>query len=166
MAKKISARSNASKSTKHIDSLSANEFRVELDGEVVDGIFKITGLAPFKLEVKQSSALKMLKDPIQIVKMVRRDPNNVFNRWQRESIVTHTDIMRATRTLTVVAVDDGEETRRWLIKGAWISGVSYSDFNTSSGDLVEETLTLQWDSIETVWPDVADDDHQLTAENK
>ena len=166
MAKKMSARSSASKSTKHIDSLSANEFRVELDGEVVDGIFKISGLAPFKLEVKQSSALKILKDPIQIVKMVRRDPNNVVNRWLRESIVSQTDIMRVTRTLEIVAVDDGEEIRRWLIKGAGISAVSYSEFNSGLGELVEETLTLQWDSIETVWPGVADSDHQLTAANK
>lgn len=166
MAKKIAARSSAAKSTKHIDSLSANEFRVELDGEVVDGIFKISGLAPFKLEVKQSSALKILKDPIQIVKMVRRDPNNVVNRWLRESIVTQTDIMRATRTLAIVAVDDDEEVRRWLIKGAWISAVSYSEFNSGLGELVEETLTLQWDSIETVWPGVADGDHQLIAGNK
>ena len=165
MAKKMSTRSSATKSTKHIDSLSANEFRVELDGEVVDGVFKIIGLVSFKLEVKQASALKMMKDPIQIVKMVRRDPNNVFNRWLRESISVQTDIQRATRTLTVIAVDDGEEIRRWLIKGAWISAVSYSDFDSASGQLVEETLTLQWESIETQWPDLADEQHQLAAKN-
>ena len=166
MAKKSSTRSSASKSTKHIDSLSANEFRVEVDGEAVDGIFKVNGLAPYKLDVKQSSALKINKDPITIVKMVRRDPNNVVNRWLRESIATHTDIMRVTRTVAVVAVDEGDEIRRWVIKGAWISGVSYSEFNTGSGELVEETLTLQWESVETVWPDVADGEHQLTAANK
>ncbi len=166
MAKKISTRSTASKSTKHIDSLSANEFHIELDGEVVDGIFKVSGLAPFKLEVKQASALKMVKDPIQIVKMVRRDPNNVVNRWLRESIAVHTDIMRVTRTIAVVAVDDGEEIRRWNVKGAWISGVSYSEFNSGSGELVEETLTLQWESIETVWPGLADSEHQLSAKSK
>ncbi len=165
MAKKTSARSSASKSTKHIDSLSANEFRVEIEGEVVDGIFKINGLTPFNLEFKQSSALKALKDPLKIVKMVRRDPNNVVNRWLRESIASHIDIKRVTRTIDVIAVDDGEEIRRWVVKGAWISGVSYSEFNSGSGELVEETLTLQWESVETVWPDVADDEHQLTATN-
>lgn len=166
MPKKMSTRSSASKSTKHIDSLSANEFRVELDGEVIDGIFKVSGLAPFKLEVKQSSALKINKDPITIVKMVRRDPNNPVNRWIRESIAAHTDIKRATRTLTVVAVDDGEEIRRWNIKGAWISGISYSEFNSASGELVEETITLQWEAIETLWPDLADSEHQLPAATK
>ncbi len=165
MAKKISTQSSVAEATKHIDSLSANEFRVEIEGEVVDGIFKVIGLSPFKLEVKQSSALKALKDPIQIVKMVRRDPNNVINRWMRESIASHIDIMRVTRNIDVVAVDDGEEIRRWQIKGAWISGISYSEFNSGSGELVEETLTLQWASIETVWADVADKDHQLKAAN-
>lgn len=163
MAKKSAARSGASTNTKHIDSLSANEFQLELDGKVIDGIFKVIGLAPFKLEVKQSSALKVIKDPVQIVKMVRRDPNDPVNHWLRETILTNTDIMRPTRTVAVVAVDDGIESRRWVIKGAWISAVSYSEFNTASGELIEETLTLQWESIETVWPDVADSDHQLTA---
>lgn len=166
MPKKASTRSTASKSTKHIDSLSANEFRVEVDGEVVDGVFKVSGLAPYKLDVKQSSALKINKDPIEIVKMLRRDPNNVVNRWLRESIATHTDIMRVTRTVSVVAVDDGEEIRRWNIKGAWISGVSYSEFDTAKGELVEEKLTLQWEAIETLWPDLADSEHQLPATNK
>src|SRR5689334_13038622 len=154
MAKKSSTRSSASKSM-HIDSLSANEFRVEVDGEVVNGVFKVSGLAPYKLDVKQSSALKINKDPIEVVKMVRRDPNDVVNRWLRESIATHTDIMRVTRTVSVIAVDDGDEIRRWNIKGAWISGVSYSEFDTAKGDLVEEKLTLQWEAIETLWPDLA-----------
>lgn len=166
MAKKTSAQSSASKQTKHIDSLSANEFHLELEGKVIDGIFKVTGLAPFKLEVKPSSALKVVKDPVQIVKMVRRDPNDPVNHWLRETILTNTDIMRPTRTVSVVAVDDGTESRRWVIKGAWISAVSYSEFNTATSELVEETLTLQWDSIDTVWPDVADSDHQLKASNK
>jgi hypothetical protein len=97
--------------------------------------------------------------------MVRRDPNDVVNRWMRESVASHTDIMRVTRTIDVVAVDDGEEIRRWQIKGAWISGISYSEFNTASGELIEETLTLQWTSVETVWADVADEEHQLKATN-
>ncbi|MCA0454796.1 MAG: phage tail protein [Chloroflexi bacterium] len=143
----------AGEATKHIDSLSANEFRVEVDDVIVDGIFKVVGLAPFKLEVKQTSALKAVKDPIQIVKMVRRDPTNPINQWLRETSEKDTDIMRPTRTLAVVAVDDGEEIRRWLVKEAWISGVSYSEFNSGVGELIEETLTIQWESIETVWPE-------------
>ncbi|MCC6891950.1 MAG: hypothetical protein IT321_03950 [Anaerolineae bacterium] len=143
----------AGEATKHIDSLSANEFRVEVDDVVVDGIFKVIGLAPFKLEVKQTAALKAVKDPIQIVKMVRRDPTNPINQWLRETSAKDTDIMRPTRTLAVVAVDDGEEIRRWLVKEAWISGVSYSEFNSGVGELIEETLTIQWESIETIWPE-------------
>jgi len=165
MAKNTSTQSSDAQNTKHIDSLSANEFRVEIEGEVIDGVFKVVGLATFKLEVKQSSALKALKDPIKIVKMVRRDPNDAVNRWMRESVATHTDIKRVTRTIDVVAVDDGEEIRRWQIKGAWISGISYSDFDTGSGVLIEETLTLQWESIETIWVDIADKDHQLKTAN-
>ncbi|MEZ4669621.1 MAG: phage tail protein [Anaerolineae bacterium] len=150
MAKQIPA--EAASLVKHIDSLSANEFMVEMDDMPIDGIFRVVGLVPFKLEVKSTSALKATKDSFQIVKMVRRDPQNPFNTWLRESVNTKTDIVRPTRTLVIIAVDDGNETRRWVVKGAWISAVSYSDFNTGSGELVEETLTIQWDDIETVWP--------------
>lgn len=153
MTTQLMVQGGSSENTKHIDSLSANEFRVEVEEQVVDGIFKVSGLAPFKLEVKQTSALKAVKDPLQIVKMVRRDAADPMNRWLRESTDTQTDIVRPTRTLTVVAVDDGAEIRRWVVKGAWISGVSYSEFNSGTGELVEETLTVQWESIDTVWPE-------------
>ena len=151
MTKQITAQ--ASSLVKHIDSLSANEFVVEMDGAAVDGIFKVTGFSPFKLEVKPTASLKAVKDAFQIIKMVRRDPQHPFNVWLRESINTKADIVRPTRTLAIIAMDEASETRRWLVKGAWISGVSYSEFNTGSGELVEETLTIQWDDIETVWPE-------------
>lgn len=152
MPKEITEQSGLSL-IKQVDSLSANEFLVEMDGEVVDGIFKVTGLVPFKLEVKSTSALKPVKDAFQVIKMVRRDPQHPFNVWLRESVNTKADIVRPTRTLSIVAMDEGRESRRWVVKGAWISGVAYSDFDTGSGDLVEETLTIQWDDIETVWPE-------------
>jgi hypothetical protein len=38
-----------------IDSLSANEFAVEIDGERVSGIFKISGFHSFKLDVKTTT---------------------------------------------------------------------------------------------------------------
>jgi phage tail-like protein len=135
-----------------IDSLSANEFGVELEGEKITGIFRVSGLVSFKLDVKTTTALKAVKEPFKIIKMVQRDPNNPFNKWLRETIAAQTDIVRPKRTLAIMAIDDGVETRRWTVKGAWITSVSYSDFNTASGELVEETLTINWDEIEETWP--------------
>src|SRR5262245_19542379 len=137
--------------TQAIDSLSANEFVVEIEGEKVGGIFRITGLVAFKLDVKGTSALKNLKEPFKIVKMVQRDPKNPVNRWLIESVTARADIVRPKRTLAIVAVDDGAEIRRWSVSGAWISEVAYSDFDTGSGSLVEETVTIQWDDIEESW---------------
>lgn len=137
---------------KAIDSLSANEFAVRIEEEKIDGIFKVCGLVSFKLDVKATSALKAVKDPFTIVKMVQRDPNTPFNKWLRETIAAQTDIVRPKRTVVISAVDDGVETRRWTVKGAWISSVTYSDFNTASNELIEETLTIQWDEIEETWP--------------
>lgn len=135
-----------------IDSLTANEFFVEVDGEKIDGIFRVTGLVAFKLDVRAQSALKALKEPFKITRMVRRDPNDPFNRWLRESTLAKADIVRPTRTVDVVANDGGTETRRWSVKRAWISEISYSDFNTGSGELVEETITIQYEEIEDIWP--------------
>ncbi len=134
-----------------VDSLSANEFNVELEGEKMAGIFRVTGLVSFKLDVKTTSTLKEIKEPIRLVKMVQRDPENSFNIWVRETVSARTDILRPKRTLAVVAVDDGVEIRRWTLTGAWISEINYSEFNTGSGELIEETLVIQWDEIEESW---------------
>lgn len=136
---------------KAIDSLSANEFVVEIDGERVDGIFSVSGLIPFKLDVKTTSALKNVREPFKITKMVQRDPANVFNRWLRDTVEAKADIVRPKRTLAIIAIDDGVEVRRWTADGAWISEVAYSEFNSGSGALIEETVTVQWDDIEETW---------------
>jgi hypothetical protein len=134
-----------------IDSLTANEFAVELDGERLSGIFRVTGLIPFKLDARTSSAPKPVREPFKISKMVQRDPNNPFNRWLRETTAAKADIARPTRTLAIIAVDGGVEIRRWTIKDAWISEVTYSDFDTGSGELVQEIVTIQWAEAEETW---------------
>jgi hypothetical protein len=136
---------------KAIDSLSANEFAVEVDGVRIEGIFSVVNLIPFKLDVKTTNALKMMKDPFKITKMVHRDPENVFNQWLRETIDAKSDIVRPKRTIAIIAIDDGVEIRRWTISGAWISEILYSDFNSGSSALVEETVTIQWDDVEQSW---------------
>jgi hypothetical protein len=125
---------------KQVDSLVANEFVVELDGEALEGIFGVQGLVSFNTAAAEGTFV--------ISKMVQRDPNNPINRWVRET----TNATRPTRTVTVVAVDDGVETRRWAAKDAWISRIAYSDFNAGSGELVEEYITIQYSAIEESWP--------------
>lgn len=141
----------ASSGVQAVDSLSANEFNLEIQGEKMPGIFRVSGLVSFKLDVKTTTTLKEIKEPITIVKMVQRDPENAFNVWMRETVSARTDILRPKRTVSLVAVDDGVEIRRWIIKGAWISEISYSEFDTGSGELIEETLVIQWDELEESW---------------
>ena len=143
--------SPASPAGVEIDSLTANEFAVEIDGERVSGIFRISGLTPFKLEVKPTLS-KQLREPFKIAKMVQRDPQNVFNRWIQESYRDREDIVRPTRNLSVIALDEGVESRRWNIKNAYITEINYSDFNSASGELVEEVLTLMFAGIDEAWP--------------
>lgn len=133
-----------------IDSLSANEFEVHLDGERVPGVFRVSGFVPFKLEVRPGMT-KIVRDPFKLAKMVQRDPALPFNRWIQETLGAKEDIVRPVRSLTIVALDDGIETRRWTVSRAWISEISYSDFNTSSGELVEEVVTLHYEDIQETW---------------
>ena len=134
----------------HIDSLSANEFEVKIDGETVKGVFKVSALMPFRLEVKPSLT-KLVRDPFKLSKMVQRDPNLPFNKWVRETVEAKNDIVRPTRTIDILAIDDGEEIRRWTIKGAWISEIAYSDFDSASSALIEETLTIHYDDVTETW---------------
>lgn len=134
-----------------IDSLTANEFAVEIEGERASGIFRVSGLTPFKLDVKPSLT-KIVREPFKIAKMVQRDPENPFNRWLRDSNQSREDIVRPTRRLAIVALDEGIETRRWEVIGAYIVEVAYSEFNTGARDLVEEVLTVMYERIEEVWP--------------
>jgi phage tail-like protein len=135
-----------------IDSLVANEFRVEINGELVSGVFRVSGLISFKLDVKATNALKRIYDPFKVTKMVQRDPLNVFNTWVRETFSADADIVRPTRDLTIVAVDDGVIVRRWLVRKAWISEISYTDFNSGSAEMIEETVTIQHEGIDDSFP--------------
>jgi hypothetical protein len=142
--------STASPAGQALDSLSANEFAVELENERAAGVFRVSGLITFKLDVKPSLT-KIAREPFKLVKMVQRDPQLPFNRWIRETAQAKDDIVRPMRTLDIIALDDGTETRRWKVKGAWISEISYSDFDTGSSELVQETLTIYYDEIEEGW---------------
>ncbi len=135
-------------SIRSLDSLVANEFVLELDGEPVTGVFSISGLVSFKLD---DQGIALVNEPFRIAKMVQRDPHNRFNTWLRETISAGAHGPRPRRTLTVLAVDNAVVVRRWIAKGAWISEVRYSDFNTASGELVEETVTVHYDALETEW---------------
>ncbi len=125
---------------KSVDSLSAYEFHVELNGAVIGGIFSVQGVSSFQLEGDIP--------PLVIRKMVQRDANLPFNVWGRESQGGG----KPTRELAVVAMDEGVETRRWVYKGAYIVSVSFSDFDTARSELVEEQVTIKAESVEEVWP--------------
>jgi hypothetical protein len=135
-----------------IDSLVANEYEVELDGEKLLGVFRVEDFVSFKIIPDGGeTSMKPLQPPFKLAKMVQRDGNAPFNKWLRETIATGSGHLRPRRTLALVAVDDGVETRRWTIKGAWISEARYSTFDSASSEMVEETITIHYDSIEEVW---------------
>ena len=130
------------------DSLAANEFNVELNGEVVNGVFRVSGFASYRLDEGGNS----FRTPFRISKMVQRDGNNPFNSWIRETLdAKNSPDHRPTRTIAVVAIDDGLETRRWTVNGAWIQAIEYSDFDTGSFEMVEEIITIGYNDIDETW---------------
>jgi len=130
-----------------VDSLVANEFAVELEGEKMLGVFGVSGLTTFKLNESGQQVYR----PVQITKMVQRNGNNPFNMWLRETMNSRDESERPTRTVSIVAIDDGVETRRWTLQNAYIIEVSYSDFDTASTEMVEEAVTVRYTSIEETW---------------
>jgi|GEM_PF-300692 len=134
------------------DSLTANEFHVEINGQIVTGIFAINGLTSFQLEVDETGKPVAVKRPsIVLTKMVQQDPNLPFNAWVREAVQAQGKVL-PTREISVVAMDEGVETRRWVLHNAWISQVQFSDFDTALDYLVEEKVTIQHGGIEEIWP--------------
>lgn len=132
---------------KAVDSLSSNEFRVELDGVEATGIFAVRGMTLYRADdVKQVS-----RAPLVISKMVQQDPDLPFNRWTRETLANPGKPV--TQSLAVVAVDDGVEVRRWIYRDAWISDITLSDFDMARDELVEERLTVQYSRVEEHWPE-------------
>ncbi|MBE2267202.1 MAG: hypothetical protein IAE80_03160 [Anaerolinea sp.] len=126
-----------------IDSLSANEFEVQLNGEKVDGVFRVSGLTP----LRSDSATH----PFQLSKMVQRDPALPFNVWLRETLAAKGAAAHPTRTLTIIALDEGVESRRWTVTGAWISEIRYSEFNSASSELVEECAIIHYGDMQMTW---------------
>lgn len=130
-----------------VDSLSANEFQVEIDGEIATGIFSVRGQS---IRYVDMAAKRLVPQPLTITKMVQQDPELPFNRWTRETLAKPTE--KVTREIAVVAMDEGVETRRWVYKDAWISEIAFSDFDSGNTDLVEERLVIQHGGVEEIWP--------------
>ncbi len=140
-----------SEDTTVVDSLVANEFEIEIEGEKLAGVFRLSGLVSFKLDGTSENNMRAVHEPFTLVKMVQRDGNNLFNKWLRESTDATAGSDRPRRTLAVVAIDDGVEIRRWTLNGAWIAAVSYSDFDTGSSEMIEETVTVHYDDLVETW---------------
>ena len=130
-----------------VDSLVANEFAVEIDGQVASGIFGVRGLTLFKLN---DDGIRT-KPSFEITKMVQRDANLPFNKWHQETMANRNTDTRPTRTVSIVAIDDGIETRRWTAKDAYIASIHYSDYDTASFEMIEETYTIMYSDVEESW---------------
>lgn len=128
-----------------VDSLQANEFAVELDGTPVKGVFRVSGLHTFSLGGGDANT------PVVITKMVQRDAALPFNAWLRETVAAGQSTERPTRTLAVVAIDDGEEVRRWTLQDATITAIAYSEFDTGSSDFVEEQVSIRYSNLIETW---------------
>ena len=131
-----------------IDGQLAKEFALEIDDQRVNGILAIRGLVAFRLDVRTTTAIRKLQEPFKITRMVQPDPQHPCNVWVRETFDAGEDIVRPARTLCLLALDKGVETQRWTVYDAWISEVGYSDFDSSSSDILEETLTIQYEDVE------------------
>lgn len=125
---------------KAVDSLSANEFQVELNGTPVAGVFSVSGLTSF--------AMGENFPPLTITKMVQQDATIPFNVWTRATLAGGKPVL----DLAIVAVDEGEETRRWVYRDAYIVRISFSDFDTALSELVAEQITIKADRVEEIWP--------------
>jgi hypothetical protein len=141
----------AGRGVQSVDSLSSNEFVIEVNGERITGVFAVSGLSSYCLKMEDGRPVGMDFPPIMITKMVQQDPNLAFNRWTRETVAARGTKL-PTRDVSIIAMDEGVETRRWIYRNAWISKIAFSDFDTGLDFLIEEKITVQHGGVEEVWP--------------
>lgn len=135
-----------------VDSLTANEFRVEINGQTMTGVFSVHGLTSFSLKLDENGRpVGVNYPPLVITKMVQQDSSLPFNAWVREAVQARGTVL-PTREISVVAMDEGNETRRWVYHQAWISEVTFSDFDTALEYLVEEKIVIRHGGVEEIWP--------------
>jgi hypothetical protein len=127
-----------------VDSLIGSEFQVELDGQIVAGVFHVAHLVTLQFDAEGKRVLP----PFELAKMVHRDAHTPFNQWLSDSTKARHTTTRPTRTVTIKAVDDGVVTRTWTVSGAFIQAVRYSNFDVASFKMVEETYTIGYADIE------------------
>lgn len=144
-------KATASEHVQTSDSLSANEFIIEIAGERVTGVFAVTGVSSYMLKMQDGKPVGMDFPPITITKMVQQNANLPFNQWTRETVAAHGTRL-PTRDISIVAMDEGVETRRWVYRNCWISTIQFSDFDTALDFLIEEKITIQHGGVEEVWP--------------
>lgn len=146
------AQNPAQYGVKVVDSLSANEFSVQINGQTVTGVFAVSGLNTLSLRVDENGKpIGIAYPPLTITKMVQQDPTLPFNQWVREAVQARGTVL-PTREITVIALDEGVETRRWVYRNAWISSVTFSDFDTALDYLVEEKVVIQHGGVEEIYP--------------
>lgn len=134
-----------------VDSLSSNEFVVELNGQRVTGIFSVTGLSSYSLKIEDGKPVGMEYPSLVVTKMVQQDASLAFNQWTRETVAARGTRL-PTRDIAIVAMDEGVETRRWVYRNCWISNIAFSDFDTALDFLIEERITIEHGGVEEVWP--------------
>jgi hypothetical protein len=131
-----------------VDSLIANEFELHISGENVGGVFGVRNLITYATDAADNRVMP----PFEVSKMVQRDGNNAFNKWLRETMSARHGSDKPRRDVTVLAVDDGVVTRKWTAKNAWITKVSYSDFDSASFEMIAETIVISYDDMEEEFP--------------
>src|SRR5688500_28822 len=63
-----------------VDSLTANEFRLEINGQAAAGIFAVHGLSSFNLRLDENNKPTAFNyPPLVVTKMVQQDRNIPFN---------------------------------------------------------------------------------------
>ena len=133
---------------KVVDSLIGNEFALELGEQRVSGVFRVSGFVSYS---KDDDGTRHTP-PFEISKTVERDAHSPFNAWLRETLAERHSKVIVTRDLVLLAIDDGIITRRWVVKGAHIHQVRYSEFDSASFEMVAETYVIHYADIEESFP--------------
>lgn len=123
------------------NTLQANEFTVEIDGELIDSI--VTCEAFTYLQGDAGGG----RSSISMRKRVEDSPTTAFNRWLIETLAAPAADSRPCRTVVVTALNDGTPIRRWTFAGSKIMSIVQGGFEVDSYEFADEQVTIGYDRM-------------------
>ncbi len=133
-------------------------FALEMGGQIA-GLFSHVGGLSSENEVVEHKVIKDGKEMIQIIPgrlkwtpiTLKRGITSALDIWDWRQKVVDGKIGEARKACSIIAYStDGQAVARWDLTNAWPSKVTGPEFDSTSGNIIFEELTIVFEGVKRV----------------